>query len=717
MLFCAPRDATSIELAGADHSSRRNALHVCVLANLALAQPAYDRLGKQSAYLFDLGVRPPSIFLFMAALALGLPAAIFLFQCVAGLCGRRMRDAVHGIAIYLLLMLLTLPVLKRATFLPAEVVFGGALIVAAIAVWSYFEFSSVRAFVSCCAIGLLAAPVSFFFSPTITSTLFPPQSLQPGHWNPVSTVIVVFDEVCGASLMNVDREIDPDRFPHLAELSRQSTWFRNAASVHPCTDQAVPAILSGRYPTTAWTPSPSDRPQNLFSVLEMAAGYDVALFEPVTHMTPRGHGTGTTDRPGAWRHAAQLLATLSRVFLFHVTPQDYHEYLPQVPDQWYGMRGSSDVDRDMRRGVFRYGWDDPRHAQFEHFLDCLTDTSRPTLYFMHALVPHVPWSYLPSGRRYTGDFDTLDLMTLRGHGGFVNLWGHDELHVIQCQQRYLLQLSFVDRLVGKTIERLKEAGLYDQCLLVVTADHGVSFRPDLPRRVIASETLGDILSVPLFIKRPHQTSGEISDRFVESVDILPTIADVLGIELSDPTDGRSVFDEAQGERRALTFIQNYTRVTADPAVVATSDVPRQIRERFGEARDPGAFFRIGPAPELVGRPVAALTRAAGPAPRVEWIRFGNVADESVDAIVPSFFEGRVLTREPADRPTVVAIAVNGIIQSVTRTHRLDGFRDRFAAMVPESSFHPGKNDVQIFVVTGEDPDWQLVPCTARGAGF
>jgi hypothetical protein len=146
-------------------------------------------------------------------------------------------------------------------------------------------------------------------------------------------------------------------------------------------------------------------------------------------------------------------------------------------------------------------------------------------------------------------------------------------------------------------------------------------------------------------------------------------------------------------------------------------VPRQIRERFGEARDPGAFFRIGPAPELVGRPVAGLTRAAAPAPRVEWIRFGNVADESVDAIVPSFFEGRVLTREPSDPPTVVAIAVNGIIQSVTRTHRLDGFRDRFAAMVPESSFHPGKNDVQIFVVTGEDPDWQLVPCTARGAGF
>ena len=39
------------------------------------------------------------------------------------------------------------------------------------------------------------------------------------------------------------------------------------------------------------------------------------------------------------------------------------------------------------------------------------------------------------------------------------------------------------------------------------------------------------MSVPLFIKLPGQTEGRIDDRNVESVDILPTIADVLGISI------------------------------------------------------------------------------------------------------------------------------------------------------------------------------------------
>jgi hypothetical protein len=227
---------------------------------------------------------------------------------------------------------------------------------------------------------------------------------------------------------------------------------------------------------------------------------------------------------------------------------------------------------------------------------------------------------------------------------------------------------------------------------------------------MTDETLGDILSVPLFIKRPYQTEGETSDRLVESVDILPTIADVLGIELSEPTDGWSIFDDAHSQRRALTYIWNYARVAADPAIVASCDVPHVIRERFGEARDPEAFFRVGPIPELVGRSLADLAQAAGPAARVEWIRFDDIVGETADAIVPCFFEGRVLSREPSDQPTVLAVAVNGTIRAVTRTYRLDGFHDRFSAMVPEPSLHPGKNDVQVFVVTGAAPDWQLVPC-------
>jgi hypothetical protein len=713
MFARAPRSAMTRCGSNAGRSLAMDGLHICVLASLALAQPAYDRLGDRPAFLLNLGTRPPVVFLVMAVLSLALPAAILLLECLAWLCARRMRDAVHAIAMYLLTVLLALPLLKRASFLPGEVAFVGSLVTAGVAVWGYFEFARVRTYVTLCAMGIVFSPAAFLLSSSVTSILFPPQTLRPGRWTPVPTVVLVFDELCGASLMNVDREIDADRFPNLAELSRQATWFRNATTVHTETEQAVPAILSGKYPTTAWSPVTADRPQNLFSVLDSAGGYELAVFEPVTNLAPRNRVRGAVDPPGIGRQAAVLLETLARVYLFHVTPQDFHRHLPPIPALWYGMSDSRDVDRTLPRGVFRYGWEDQRDRQFDHFLSCLDGSSRPTLYFMHLLAPHVPWSYLPSGHRYTDDFDKRDLMNFNAHSGLLDFWGQDEWLVVQSQQRYLLQLAWLDQLIGRLVERLKETGLYDRSLLIVTADHGVAFRANRPRRMTAPDTLGDILSIPLFIKRPHQTSGEISDRHVESVDILPTVADVLGIELSEPADGWSAFDDSRPERRSKTLVRDETPVAVDPTIAATSDVPALIRGRFGEARDPQAIFRLGPIPELLDRPVASLPQSPKPPTEIEFIRYGDFAGAGAGELFPCFFEGRVRT-PMADQPTILAVAVNGTIRAVTRTYLLDGFRDRWAALVPESSFQPGKNDVQFFVVTGDAPDWQLSPCTSRG---
>ena len=44
--------------------------------------------------------------------------------------------------------------------------------------------------------------------------------------------------------------------------------------------------------------------------------------------------------------------------------------------------------------------------------------------------------------------------------------------VVQAQQRYLLEVGYVDRFVAEVLERLDATGLYDRALIVVTADHG-----------------------------------------------------------------------------------------------------------------------------------------------------------------------------------------------------------------------------------------------------
>ena len=137
----------------------------------------------------------------------------------------------------------------------------------------------------------------------------------------------------------------------------------------------------------------------------------------------------------------------------------------------------------------------------------------------------------------------------------------------------------------------------------------------------------EILSIPLFIKRPRQTRGEISDRAVESVDILPTVADVLGLNLQAPTDGWSAFDDSRPTRTRLTAFDNETLRHVDPSVIPNSQAPSVLRNRFGSGSDRENLFRIGPAPELIGRSVDSLPQSTDAPVEISLLRFADVVDD------------------------------------------------------------------------------------------
>ena len=55
-----------------------------------------------------------------------------------------------------------------------------------------------------------------------------------------------------------------------------------------------------------------------------------------------------------------------------------------------------------------------------------------------------------------------------------------------------------------------------------------------------------------FVKLPQQVSGVVSDRVVETIDILPTIADVLSATVPYEVDGRSLLDVSAPDRPPRT---------------------------------------------------------------------------------------------------------------------------------------------------------------------
>ncbi|MGQ0634957.1 MAG: sulfatase-like hydrolase/transferase [Planctomycetaceae bacterium] len=687
-----------------------DALHVFVLTGFAVAQPLYDRLAERPAVLVDMGVSRLTVVLFVLALSFALPCLIVLAETAACCVSRRMYEAVHSVVIFMLSVLMALPVVKMAGLSWSVLEVLAALAVAGAATWAYFQKRFLRTIVSAAIPGIVIFPAVFLSNSGLRGAFLAPQRVQVERGSPVPVVILVFDEFSGVSLMNEKREIDAERFPNFAELARRSTWYRNSTTVHADTWEALPAILSGNRTQVTSTPLPADIPQNLFSVLESTGAYERAIFEPVSRLAPFQREGRELPAPGAFG----LADALARVLLFHIAPLEFHRRLPPLPNLWFGVSISQEIDTELHRGVFRYCWGDRRDRQFEHFLECLDGGPTPTLYFQHLMLPHVPWCYLPSGQTYAADGDQWDLLNFTQHNQLLHHWGSDEWVVVQSHQRYLLQLRYVDLLIGRLLARLDECGLFDRGLLIVTADHGVSFRARQPRRTAADATRADIMSVPLFIKLPFQTAGAISDWNVEAVDILPTIADVLRIKLPDPVEGQSVIDASLPERPTKHWGAHRSEQTFNKSIAESSDGHLLQFERFGSG-NPQALFNVGPRPELIGQRVSKLSVATSPAVEIDITRFGDTRLDDPQSMVPCLIEGDVRVPHVEREPVVLAIAVNGVIEAVTRTCELDGLRQHFSALFPEIALRTGHNDVRIYAVNLNSTPPRLTECILQQA--
>ena len=109
-------------------------------------------------------------------------------------------------------------------------------------------------------------------------------------------------------------------------------------------------------------------------------------------------------------------------------------------------------------------------------------------------------------------------------------------------------ISYIDFRIGELIARLKETGKYENSLIIITSDHGEAFgeRGLLGHGVSVYQ---DQIYVPLLIKYPGQSTGKEVDTFVSSVDLMPTILDLLGLEIPKDVQGISIIKPKVSQSR------------------------------------------------------------------------------------------------------------------------------------------------------------------------
>ena len=115
-------------------------------------------------------------------------------------------------------------------------------------------------------------------------------------------------------------------------------------------------------------------------------------------------------------------------------------------------------------------------------------------------------------------------------------------------------VTYTDKVVGKIVDKLEELGLRENTLIIFTGDNGTyaGMETDFNGGTYVGgkgNTKDNGTHVPLIVNWPGNTpEGKVSQSLVDFSDMLPTIADVAGIEVPRRwgVDGISFASEIQG---------------------------------------------------------------------------------------------------------------------------------------------------------------------------
>jgi arylsulfatase A-like enzyme/Flp pilus assembly protein TadD len=155
---------------------------------------------------------------------------------------------------------------------------------------------------------------------------------------------------------------------------------------------------------------------------------------------------------------------------------------------------------------------------------------------------------------------------------------------------YAGEIAYTDHCIGRVIEGLKDLGLYDSTLIIITSDHGemLGEHGELDHGYFIYQSA---IRVPLIFRLPGRQKGGRIDGPVGIVDVVPTVCSILGIGAPDPLQGRDLSGSFDGgeppdqERHLYCESLLATKYGANPLQGVVGDRWKYIRTTRPEMYD------------------------------------------------------------------------------------------------------------------------------------
>jgi len=311
---------------------------------------------------------------------------------------------------------------------------------------------------------------------------------------------------------------DRETTPTLDRLAGDGARFENVYSASSHTREAIPALLTGRYPDEC-----------------VDDGYRLAADSIGTHLRDTGYATG----------AFHSNPFVSRGYGYGA---DFDEFDDDLYLSRHRLLALAQRVLDKLRNR-HYARAETINEQSLAWLDAL-DGDRPFFLWNHYMDPHGPYA-APDG--YQTVYHDERVRTKDAQELYWRAAAEDPDSVTDAERSEILncydeEIRYVDAKIGAFLDELRERELPEETLVVVTADHGDLFGEHgldgHPRRLYE-----ELLHVPMLLIGDGVSSGGI-EAPASTLDVVPTVLDACGVS-TESLPGESLLEvsEVPGEYR------------------------------------------------------------------------------------------------------------------------------------------------------------------------
>lgn len=368
-------------------------------------------------------------------------------------------------------------------------------------------------------------------------------------------LVLVFDTLSAAHLpiFGYPRQT----MPNISRFAERALVYHNHFATGNFTSPGTASILTGAYP---W----SHRAFHLHGTMrpEYTERSFFHLAAPGYHRLGYSHNMLVTSllyqlRPDLETfYFSRELALADTQYSDHLFPEDYNA---SFWSESLIMRGWSTNPSSLfasqlyrlwkawkERGlVQKYGADFPQGIASDNDvfyrledginwgIERLGDLPQPFVTYLHFLPPHHPYY---TRREFVGLFDDGYSPVNKPRNSFSEK-GTTKKVLNQQRQAYDEYLAYADAEFGRLYDHLTQSGLLENTCLIFTSDHGEMFERGIwghSTRVMYQP----LLRVPLLISKPGQAGREDIKTPTSNVDLLPTLAHILGQPTPAWSEGR-----------------------------------------------------------------------------------------------------------------------------------------------------------------------------------